>query len=191
MPQSRIMQHHATTQSRPLAQAKEHAAAPIAAGCSHHFPASKQEQNHTRLTANFAGRTKLNGLARCETAQNPPQEHIHASPNHSRSQHGHSGGTEQNEAHLGFTRRRSSRRFRQSVQIPTEFHAVFTRNSQGQNWPQTPPSPTHGASPTGYFWSAATSRRVQRLAARSDRSRPCACEHKPPAPAPLTSWEAL
>ena len=40
------MQHDATTHSGQHAQAQEHAALPSQQGCSHHFPASKQEQNH-------------------------------------------------------------------------------------------------------------------------------------------------
>ena len=39
--QTRIMQHQPITHSPPHAQEEEHAAALIAAGCSHHFPASQ------------------------------------------------------------------------------------------------------------------------------------------------------
>ena len=87
-----IMKHHTTTHSRPHAQAQKHAAAPIAAGCSHHFPASKAGAEHpgSRVTAHLAGRTKpKNGLARCKTAQSPLPEHTHASQHQSYSQHGH------------------------------------------------------------------------------------------------------
>ena len=71
----------------------------------------------------------------------------------------------------------------------TEFHTE-TVSPPVKNLPQTPPSPTHEVSPTGCSWSSATFHRVRLLAARSDRSRPSACERKRPARAPLASWEA-
>ena len=86
------------------------------------LPGLKSKSRITRLTANFAGRTKpISGLARCETAHNPPREHTHASrtPLTQRAW-AHCGG-EQKEAHLGFllslvaTPFRCSRRFRQSA----------------------------------------------------------------------------
>ena len=69
-------------------------------------------------------------------------------------------------------------------------HTDFvTRNSHGKRFHssllQIPPWPTLGALQTGCSWSAATYRRVRRLAARSGRSRPCACEHKRPVPGPV------
>jgi len=121
--QTRDMQRHSTSHSQPHAQAQEHAAAPIAAaGCSHHFPASKAraESPGSQQTC----RANETHAARCKTAQTPLPEHTHASQHHSRSQHGHSRGTEQKEAHLGFSRRRSSADFDEVCRFP-RIHAVF------------------------------------------------------------------
>ena len=73
-----IMQHHAISHSRPHAQAQPHAAAPIAAGCSHHFPASKAEKSPQLFTANFAGRMNPREWA-CEMRNGPnPTHRVHA-----------------------------------------------------------------------------------------------------------------
>ena len=98
--------HNALTTSRTSTGARR---SPIAAGCSHHFPATKARAESPRLTASFAGQTNPeNGLPTSRTAQTPLPELTQASQHHSRSQHGHSRGTEQKEAHLVFSRRRSS-----------------------------------------------------------------------------------
>ena len=83
-----IMQHHAISHSRPHAQAQPHAAAPMAAGCSHHFPASEARAKHPAHSKLCRANETMNGLARCEAAQNTHPEHTHASQYHSRSQHG-------------------------------------------------------------------------------------------------------
>ena len=106
--------HHALTTTRTSAGARHR---PIAAGCSHHFPASQAGAEQPRHKHTLPKRTKsVYGLARWETAQTPLPEHTHASQNHSRSKPQQIGGTEQMEAHLGFlSRRRSSRRFHTEV----------------------------------------------------------------------------
>ena len=184
------LRHHALTTSHTSTGARR---SPMAAGCSHHFPASKARVKHPGSQQTLQGEPMgFRRAKRPKTHTHASQEHPHASQHPSCSQHGQGGGTEQKEAHLGFLGRRGpflrSRRFRQSA-------PDFTRRSflppRKVNSPQIPPSPTHGASPTGYSWSPATSHRVWRLAARSDRSRPCACEHKRSARAPLASWEVL
>ena len=73
-----------------------HAAAPIAAASSDHFPASKARAKHPAHSklckANFAR------LAEMQQGPNPTPEHTHASKHPSCSQHGQGGGTEQNDA---------------------------------------------------------------------------------------------
>ena len=103
--QSRIMQHHVTRRTHDLTHKHQvHAAAPIAEGRSHHFPASNAKAKAPRHTAHFAGRTRhVNGLARCKTVPNPTPRatRTHHNTTHAASI-GQGGGTEQKEAHLGF-----------------------------------------------------------------------------------------
>ena len=69
-PQTRIMQHHVTTHSRPHAQAQEHAtiASPIAAGCSHHFPASQAGAEQPRHKHTLPKRTNVHAASASSTA---------------------------------------------------------------------------------------------------------------------------
>ena len=162
---------NSTPQRTHDAQAQPHAAAPVQQ-VPHSSPGFFSAQSTpAQQTLQIQ---PMSGLPRSETAQKPLPEHTHASQNHPCSQPQQIGGTEQWRRTLGFSRRRSSRRFHTEVRFsPPEFKIL--------NSPQIPPSPTHGASPTGCSWSAATSHRVRRLGVRSDRSDPCACEHKRPA----------
>ena len=67
-------------------------------------------------TSKLCRPTRVNGLPRSETVQNPLPEHTHASQNHSRSKPLQIGGTEQMEAHLGSS-------------LVDAVHADFTRSS--------------------------------------------------------------
>ena len=134
-------------------------------------------------------------VARCETAQNPPKSTF----THRQTIHAASMGTAE----------APSKMRRTLASLVDAVHADFVKVSRSQGISRfshgihkavsaarkvirlKTPSPTHGGSPTGCYWSAATSHRDRRLVARSDRSRPCACEHKRPARAPLASWEVL
>jgi hypothetical protein len=162
-----------------------------------HKPRSTPQTRHSRTLTSLPGlknkskapgsqhklcraKKPTNGLARCETAQTPLPEHTHASQHHSRSEHGQGGGRT-----LGSLVGDSVPDFVKAVQ------GILNFLPRSNYLPQIPPSPTHGASPTECSWSAATFRRVWRLGGRSDRSHPCACEHKRPARALLASWEAL
>ena len=85
--------------TRPHAQAQEYAATPIAAGCSHHFPASKARAQHP-AHSKFCRANETHEWGLRNAKRPTPRAHARIAKSRTQPALGRSGGSEQKEAHL-------------------------------------------------------------------------------------------